>query len=222
MSEDLFGGTGRDAAGALAGGSLADARPGRVCRSPSGCARAPWRRSGPASCAGRGPRFAAWSTAAADLGGHLGTARYRQDHAGAPCRRAPGAAVRRAVRRNRRCQGRPRGGGQGPRDRDRRQTVLFLDEVHRFTKTQQDALLPAWRTGWSCSSRRPPRTLLLRDLPAALPLAAGHSASLSTDDDIAELVDRAWPTRAAGGRAHAGRGRPSTSSGSPAVTPGGR
>jgi len=33
---------------------------------------------------------------------------------------------------------------QAARDRDlyRRQTVLFLDEIHRFTKAQQDALLP--------------------------------------------------------------------------------
>ena len=26
------------------------------------------------------------------------------------------------------------------------ETVLFVDEVHRFTKAQQDALLPGWRT----------------------------------------------------------------------------
>jgi len=26
------------------------------------------------------------------------------------------------------------------------QTVLFIDEVHRFSKTQQDALLARWRT----------------------------------------------------------------------------
>ena len=33
---------------------------------------------------------------------------------------------------------------QARRDRDLydRQTVLFLDEIHRFTKAQQDALLP--------------------------------------------------------------------------------
>ena len=27
-------------------------------------------------------------------------------------------------------------------------TVLFIDEVHRFSKTQQDALLPAVENGW--------------------------------------------------------------------------
>ena len=29
-----------------------------------------------------------------------------------------------------------------------RGTVLFVDEVHRFSKTQQDALLPAVENGW--------------------------------------------------------------------------
>jgi len=29
-----------------------------------------------------------------------------------------------------------------------RGTVLFIDEVHRFTKAQQDALLPAVENGW--------------------------------------------------------------------------
>ncbi|WP_432533549.1 replication-associated recombination protein A [Kineococcus arenarius] len=34
------------------------------------------------------------------------------------------------------------------RDLHRRQTVLFLDEIHRFTKAQQDALLPAVENRW--------------------------------------------------------------------------
>ncbi|MEY4079424.1 MAG: hypothetical protein RIS80_1193, partial [Actinomycetota bacterium] len=29
-----------------------------------------------------------------------------------------------------------------------KQTVLFIDEIHRFSKTQQDALLPAVEAGW--------------------------------------------------------------------------
>jgi len=29
-----------------------------------------------------------------------------------------------------------------------RQTVLFLDEIHRFSKSQQDSLLPAVEAGW--------------------------------------------------------------------------
>jgi putative ATPase len=27
-------------------------------------------------------------------------------------------------------------------------TILFLDEIHRFTKAQQDALLPGVENGW--------------------------------------------------------------------------
>ena len=33
-----------------------------------------------------------------------------------------------------------------PLETDESRTVLFLDEIHRFNKTQQDALLPLWRT----------------------------------------------------------------------------
>jgi putative ATPase len=34
------------------------------------------------------------------------------------------------------------------RDLYKRRTVLFLDEIHRFTKAQQDALLPGVENGW--------------------------------------------------------------------------
>ncbi|BAS18187.1 uncharacterized AAA domain-containing protein Rv2559c/MT2636 [Arthrobacter sp. Hiyo8] len=48
------------------------------------------------------------------------------------------------------------------RDLYRTTTVLFLDEIHRFNKAQQDALLPGSRTaGWSWS-QLPPRTLRSR------------------------------------------------------------
>ena len=49
---------------------------------------------------------------------------------------------------------------QAARDRDMydRQTVLFLDEIHRFTKAQQDALLPGVENGRSSSWPRQPRT----------------------------------------------------------------
>ena len=42
-------------------------------------------------------------------------------------------------------QGHPRRGGSAPRTRSRRSgrpTILFVDEVHRFNKAQQDAFLP--------------------------------------------------------------------------------
>ena len=54
------------------------------------------------------------------------------------------ARVRGAVGRDGGRQGRARGGraGAGAAARAGRQTVLFLDEVHRFNKAQQDAFLP--------------------------------------------------------------------------------
>ncbi len=35
--------------------------------------------------------------------------------------------------------------------------MLFLDEIHRFSKSQQDALLPGVEAGLSSWSARPPR-----------------------------------------------------------------
>ncbi len=72
-----------------------------------------------------------------------------------------------------------------------RETVLFVDEVHRFNKAQQDALLPGVENRWislvAATTENPffsvispllSRSLLLRLEPL-------------TDDDIGSLVDRA-------------------------------
>src|SRR6478735_7941784 len=81
---------------------------------------------------------------------------------------------------------------QARRDlRTGRQTVLFVDEVHRFSKTQQDVLLPAVENrlvtliaattenpSFSVISPLPSRSLLLTLRPL-------------TDDDISGLLDRA-------------------------------
>jgi putative ATPase len=81
------------------------------------------------------------------------------------------------------------------------QTVLFVDEVHRFSKTQQDALLPAVENRWvtlvAATTENPffsvispllSRTLLLRLEPL-------------TDEDIRGLVQRALSDeRGLGGR----------------------
>ena len=74
-------------------------------------------------------------------------------------RRSPGSSraptaqgVRAALGGDRRGQGRARGRSSGPARRLGEQgqgTILFLDEVHRFNKAQQDALLPRSRTGRS-------------------------------------------------------------------------
>ncbi len=74
----------------------------------------------------------------------VGPARHRQDHAGAADRRAQRRPVHRALGGAGRNQGYPRGGRAGAREAAAagQRTVLFLDEVHRFNKAQQDAFLP--------------------------------------------------------------------------------
>src|SRR4029077_10195915 len=81
------------------------------------------------------------------------------------------------------------------------QTVLFVDEVHRFSKTQQDALLPAVENRWvtlvAATTENPffsvisplmSRSLLLRLEPL-------------TDDEVRTLVRRALADeRGYGGR----------------------
>ena len=105
-----------------------------------------------------------------------------------------------------------------------RETVLFIDEVHRFSKTQQDALLPGGREPLGDAGRRDHgEPLLLDRLAAAVPSLLLTLAPLD-DDGVAEVVRRAvTDERGLGGR---GRGRPTrrwrTCCGWPAATPGGR
>ena len=78
--------------------------------------------------------------------------------------------VRAAVGGHRHGEGRARGRRPGPRSAsgERGQgTILFLDEVHRFNKAQQDALLPVGRVGAARADRRHDREPLLRGEPAA-------------------------------------------------------
>ena len=60
-----------------------------------------------------------------------------------------GAVVRGALRRLRPRRRRPGRAPTRPRParRERRRTILFLDEIHRFNKGQQDALLPGVESG---------------------------------------------------------------------------
>ena len=74
-----------------------------------------------------------------------------------PCRRRSGTSAR--------CW---RGRASGWARRARR-TILFLDEIHRFNKAQQDALLPGGRGGARDADRRDDREPVLRaQLGAAL------------------------------------------------------
>lgn len=70
-------------------------------------------------------------------------------------------------------------------------TVLFLDEIHRFTKAQQDALLPGVEQGWvtliAATTENPSFSVISPLLSRSLLLTLEPLG----DDDIGELVDRA-------------------------------
>ncbi|NQX10514.1 replication-associated recombination protein A [Microbacteriaceae bacterium VKM Ac-2855] len=70
-------------------------------------------------------------------------------------------------------------------------TVLFLDEIHRFTKAQQDALLPGVENGWviliAATTENPSFSVIAPLLSRSLLL----TLETLSDDDLGVLVDRA-------------------------------
>ncbi|EAR24438.1 ATPase related to the helicase subunit [marine actinobacterium PHSC20C1] len=70
-------------------------------------------------------------------------------------------------------------------------TVLFLDEIHRFTKAQQDALLPGVENGWiiliAATTENPSFSVISPLLSRSLLLTLNQL----DDDEVGELVDRA-------------------------------
>lgn len=70
-------------------------------------------------------------------------------------------------------------------------TVLFLDEIHRFTKAQQDALLPGVENGWiilvAATTENPSFSVISPLLSRSLVL----TLELLADDELAEVIDRA-------------------------------
>jgi len=70
-------------------------------------------------------------------------------------------------------------------------TILFLDEIHRFTKAQQDALLPGVENGWvvliAATTENPSFSVISPLLSRSLLL----TLKPLTDDDLGMLVDRA-------------------------------
>ena len=71
------------------------------------------------------------------------------------------------------------------------ETVLFIDEVHRFSKTQQDALLPAVENRWvtliGATTENPFFSVISPLLSRSLLL----TLESLTDDDISALISRA-------------------------------
>ena len=70
-------------------------------------------------------------------------------------------------------------------------TVLFLDEIHRFTKAQQDALLPGVENGWvilvAATTENPSFSVISPLLSRSLLLTLEQL----TDEELGVLIDRA-------------------------------
>jgi putative ATPase len=70
-------------------------------------------------------------------------------------------------------------------------TVLFLDEIHRFSKAQQDALLPGVETGWvilvAATTENPSFSVISPLLSRSLLL----TLEALSDEDLGTVVDRA-------------------------------
>ncbi len=70
-------------------------------------------------------------------------------------------------------------------------TVLFLDEIHRFTKAQQDALLPGVENGWviliAATTENPSFSVISPLLSRSLLLTLEQLS----EDDLGDVIDRA-------------------------------
>lgn len=77
------------------------------------------------------------------------------------------------------------------RDLHGRTTALFLDEIHRFTKAQQDALLPGVENGWvvlvAATTENPSFSVISPLLSRSPPLTLQPLER----SDIGELLERA-------------------------------
>ena len=104
------------------------------------------------------------------------------------------------------------------------QTLLFIDEVHRFNKAQQDALLPAVENRWvsfvGATTENPSFSVVGPLLSRSLLLTLRPLP----DEDMRALLDQAVADeRGLGGAVTlAGEAAAGAASGWPAETPGGR
>ena len=117
------------------------------CARGRGRSTSSWARS---TCSPRARRCGSRSRPASPLGDLLRAAGVRQDDAGADHRRCRAGGVRGGVggqRRPGRGPGGDRARGGAPPGAPDQPTIFFLDEIHRFNKAQQDALLPAVEEG---------------------------------------------------------------------------
>ena len=72
-----------------------------------------------------------------------------------------------------------------------RQLVLFLDEIHRFNKAQQDGLLPAVEEGWIALIGATTENPSFEVIPPLLSRCAVFTLKSLDDDALDKLIDRA-------------------------------
>ena len=112
---------------------------------------------------------------------------------------------------SRRSSGR-RGGARGRRPgRARaargRRTVLFIDEIHRFNRAQQDALLPHVESGTVTSSAPPRRTRRSPSTPPCSRAPRWSASRLAPDDLVGVLRRRSSTAGGASARSRSPRRR---------------
>ena len=187
-------------------------RPDPGARRPIACGRARSRSSSARPTCSRPASRCTQAIADGQLHStdSLGTAGHRQDHARAPDRRSLRRAVHRALGGAGRHQGHPRRGraGASRRAADGRPTVLFLDEVHRFNKAQQDAFLPHVEDGTLTFIGATTENPVVRDRRrAAVARARVRAQGLSVDGARRRCSSARWPTASAASAARIWRSR---------------
>ena len=100
-----------------------------------------------------------------------------------------------------------------------RETLLFLDEIHRFSKAQQDSLLPAVENRWvtlvAATTENPHFSIISPLLSRSLLL----TLQPLTEDDVREVIHRALADeRGLAGKVTLPRTPRTTCSASPAAT----
>ena len=104
-----------------------------------------------------------------------------------------------------------------------RETVLFVDEVHRFTKAQQDALLPGVENRWVTLVAATTENPFFSVISPLLSRRCCSPSSRSPTTTSAASSRGRWPTRAGWtARSRWRTTRSTTWSGWPAATPAGR
>ena len=133
----------------------------------------------------------------------LGAAGHRQDDArrgSSPRARSRTfvAVSRRVGRRRRPAQGR-RGSARAAAGARGGRTVLFIDEIHRFNKAQQDAILPFVEDGDDHADRRDDREPVVRGQSARCSRgrASSRCKQLEPDETSSASCRARWPTPSA-------------------------